>query len=125
VLLRPAIPDWVLLVKPHGTDESGCLSSILFAPYFPGGSDTFLGQSGELRVELDAQPVTSVLLGHHSDGAGAEERVEDQPGLPIGVTLACGLQDASGMAVVDLVRPLPGLPTGPTDPLWTGGQKRP
>jgi hypothetical protein len=47
VLLRPAIPDWVLLMKPQGTDESGCTPIISFVSRRPGVSDPLISQSGE------------------------------------------------------------------------------
>jgi hypothetical protein len=112
-------------MKPQGTDESRCISNFSFVSRRSGGSDPLLGQSGKCWVELDAQPVTTVLLGYHTDGAGPEERVQDQPRLPTGVARARGLQYTFDMAIADSARPLPGLPTGPTDSLRTGYKKRP
>src|SRR5581483_7056023 len=75
-------------------------------------------------VELDPEPVSSVLLGDHGEGAGAEERIEHEPGPPAALAAASGQQLAADGQSSEAGGPPPGEPAACADPLRTGSEQR-
>jgi hypothetical protein len=96
-VVRPAIPDWVLLLEPHVTDEirlvlrDGSRGTGLLLSCFRnclGVRDPILSKSGKHRIDLDAQPIPSELLGHKADGSRPKEGVKDDSRIPTPATVA-------------------------------------
>src|SRR6266545_1581155 len=125
----------------------GGLHGPIWHPDRPAALDALLGEPGILRVELNAQPVPAVPLGHHRDGAGPEERVEHYTRQSSLVAAAAWADPdtvandlvARGVAADEVIPPGPNDPSDSplggsrlprrsaddADPCWTGGEERP
>jgi len=63
-VVRPAIPRWNLLRKPHVTDESGSIGLPSSRSLTPRSFDAFERQVSKRRVQLDAAPAAGERFRH-------------------------------------------------------------
>jgi hypothetical protein len=63
-------------MSPTSPALCGTVLPLVWISAHPGSSDALGGQPSEGWVDLDAQPVTAMLLGHETNGACSKEEIE-------------------------------------------------